>query len=77
VDAHALLAKSATLSAPVVFHYTSDATRLQHMADRLWGALQVGAARVHIGAQYPLSAASEAHRALESRGTRGSTILLP
>ncbi len=41
VDPHALLAKSATFSAPAVLHYTSDPTRLRQMADRLRQALQM------------------------------------
>ncbi len=77
VDPHLLLAKSATFSAPAVLHYTSDPMRLAQMADRLWNAIQSGAARPHIGARYPLSAAREAHRDLESRATRGSLLLIP
>ena len=77
VDPHALLAKSATFSAPAVLHYTSDPTRLTQMADRLWHALQMGVARPHIGARYPLAAAREAHRDLEARATRGSLLLIP
>jgi NADPH:quinone reductase len=77
VDPHALLAKSATFSAPAVLHYTSDPTRLAQMADRLWNAIQSGAARPYIGARYPLAAAREAHRDLESRTTRGSLLLIP
>jgi NADPH2:quinone reductase len=72
-----LLAKSATFSAPVVFHYAAEPVRLQQMADRLWNALRAGAARAHIGARYPLAAAADAHRALEARTTRGSLLLLP
>jgi NADPH:quinone reductase-like Zn-dependent oxidoreductase len=34
-------------------------------------------ARPHIGARYPLLAAREAHRDLESRATRGSLLLIP
>jgi NADPH:quinone reductase len=77
IDPHALLAKSATFSAPAVLHYTSDPKRLAQMADRLWNAIQSGVARPHIGARYPLSAAREAHRDLESRATRGSLLLIP
>ena len=77
VDPHALLAKSATFSAPVVLHYTSDSMRLSQMADRLWSAIQTGAARPHIGGRYALAAAREAHRDLEARTTRGSLLLIP
>jgi NADPH2:quinone reductase len=30
-----------------------------------------------IGATFPLAKAADAHRALEARGTTGSTILIP
>ena len=47
------------------------------MAARLWSMLASGKVRATIGARYPLRAAADAHRALESRGTRGSQILIP
>jgi NADPH:quinone reductase-like Zn-dependent oxidoreductase len=74
---HDLIAKSATFSRPVLFHYTADPHRLSEMAQRLWSMLESGRIRPTIGARYPLEAAREAHRALESRETRGSQILLP
>jgi NADPH2:quinone reductase len=72
-----LIAKSATFSRPVLFHYIADPRRLAEMAERLWSMLESGRVRPTIGARYPLAAADEAHRALESRITRGSQILLP
>lgn len=77
ISADALLEKSATFSRPVVFHYTADPTRLAEMAGRLWAMLASGKVRPVIGGRYPLSAAAQAHRALESRATRGSLILIP
>jgi NADPH:quinone reductase-like Zn-dependent oxidoreductase len=77
VDPHALLGKSATFSRPVLFHYTSDSQRLTEMAGRLWAMLESGRVRASVGARYPLAAAADAHRALESRLSRGSLILLP
>jgi NADPH:quinone reductase-like Zn-dependent oxidoreductase len=74
---HDLIAKSATFSRPVLFHYTDDPHRLSEMAQRLWSMLESGRIRPAIGARYPLEAVAEAHRALESRQTRGSQILLP
>jgi NADPH:quinone reductase-like Zn-dependent oxidoreductase len=77
VDPHALLEKSATFSRPVLFHYTSDPLRLTEMAGRLWAMIESGRVRPVVGGRYPLSAAGDAHRALESRMTRGSLLLLP
>jgi NADPH2:quinone reductase len=67
--------KSATLSSPVLFHYTAD--HLQEMAGRLFGALRDGTLRLDIRHRFPLSAAAEAHRELESRRTVGPIVLLP
>jgi NADPH2:quinone reductase len=67
--------KSATLSSPVLFHYTAD--HLQEMAGRLFGALRDGTLRVTVNHRYPLGAAAEAHRDLEARRTTGSVVLLP
>jgi NADPH:quinone reductase len=77
ISPDSLLEKSASLSRPVVFHYTADPQRLAEMADRLWSALATGKVRPHIGMRYPLTAARDAHRALESRASRGSLVLLP
>jgi NADPH:quinone reductase-like Zn-dependent oxidoreductase len=77
IDAHALLEKSGTFSRPVLFHYTADPQRLAEMAGRLWAMIESERVRPSVGGRYPLAAASDAHRALESRGTRGSLVLLP
>jgi NADPH:quinone reductase-like Zn-dependent oxidoreductase len=76
-DPHALLEKSATFSRPVLFHYTADPGRLAEMASRLWAMLGSGRVRPVIGGRYALAAAADAHRALESRLSRGSQVLLP
>jgi NADPH:quinone reductase len=47
------------------------------ITDRLFDALRRGVLEVEIGQRYALSDAAEAHRALESRRTTGSSILLP
>jgi NADPH:quinone reductase-like Zn-dependent oxidoreductase len=77
ISSESLLEKSATLSRPVLFHYTADPQRLAQMAQRLFQAIASGMIRPVIGMRYPLAAAADAHRALESRATRGSLILLP
>jgi NADPH:quinone reductase-like Zn-dependent oxidoreductase len=77
VDPHALLEKSGTFSRPVLFHYTANPQRLSEMAGRLWAMIESGRVRPIVGGRYPLSAASDAHRALESRLTRGSLVLMP
>jgi NADPH2:quinone reductase len=45
-------------------------------AEDLFARLAAGAVRAHIGRRMPLAEAAEAHRALASRRTIGSTVLL-
>ena len=40
-------------------------------------AVLSGKVKVQVNATFPLKDAAEAHRALESRGTTGSTVLIP
>lgn len=69
--------RSVTFTRPVLFHYTADPQRLAAMADRLWAALRSGTVRPAIGETFALGMAAEAHRSLESRGSRGSLVLAP
>jgi NADPH2:quinone reductase len=46
-------------------------------ARELFGLIRRKAIRVHIGQRYPLAAAAQAQRDLESRRTFGSTVLIP
>jgi NADPH2:quinone reductase len=70
-----LAAKSNALWRPILFHYIEDAVERQEMADRLFAAVRTGLVKVEVGAAFPLSAAADAHRAMEARATTGSTIL--
>jgi NADPH:quinone reductase len=72
-----LAEKSNTLSRPLLFHYLEDKAERQEMADQVFSALRTGVISVEIGAEFPLQDAAAAHRALESRQTMGSTILIP
>jgi NADPH2:quinone reductase len=70
-------AKSVTFSSPVLFHHTADRAVLTDMASRTFEALRRGTIRLDIRHRYPLTAAAQAHRDLESRTTIGPLILLP
>jgi len=75
---HATLAeKSATVTRPVLFHYTAAPEDLRDMARNLFQMIESGALRVSVNQRYSLRQAAEAHRELEARRTTGSTILLP
>ncbi|WP_241241842.1 quinone oxidoreductase family protein [Sphingobium algorifonticola] len=62
---------------PTLFDYVATPHDLAHTADRLFDRMQRGVVQANIGQRYALADAAEAHRALESRVTTGSTILLP
>lgn len=77
IDPGSLQARSIALARPVLFHFTEDPRRLAEMSARLFEVLERGLLTVHIGGRWPLGAAADAHRALESRGTTGSLLLVP
>jgi NADPH2:quinone reductase len=72
-----LVEKSTTVSRPILFHYLIDREERQQMADQLFDALRTGKIRVQVGAKFALAQVADAHRALESRTTMGSTVLIP
>lgn len=73
----ALAARSVTLSRPNFGHYTDTPEKVAAITNRLFDAIRNGILRIDIGRTLPLSAAAEAHRALENRETAGATILIP
>jgi NADPH2:quinone reductase len=63
-------------SRPTLFDYIRSREELRMRAEDLFARLAAGAIRAHIGRRVPLAEAAEAHRALASRRTIGSTVLL-
>jgi NADPH2:quinone reductase len=62
---------------PTTGHYLGTRTELTTGAEKLFAAVLSGEIKVEIGKTFALADAAEAHRALESRQTTGSTVLLP
>ena len=62
---------------PTLMTYTAERADLQATAKELFEVVQSGAVRILINQRFPLRESAEAHRALESRRTTGSTLLLP
>jgi NADPH:quinone reductase len=77
IGPEALGAKSLTWSRPVLFHYTAERSALDEIARQTFEAVRAGVLRVPPPQRYPLAAAAQAHRDLESRRTTGPLILLP
>ncbi|WCT73414.1 quinone oxidoreductase [Sphingomonas naphthae] len=70
-------AGSAFVTRPKLFDYYVEPEERAAGAARLFALIRDGSITVEIGQRFPLEQAADAHRALESRATTGSTILLP
>lgn len=64
------------LTRPTLFHYIARREELEQSASELFAIVRSGKVKVRIGQRFALEQAEDAHRALESRATTGSTILL-
>jgi len=63
------------LTRPTLFDYISERSELEQSAQALFEVIASGKVKVEIKQRFALRDAAEAHRALESRRTTGSTIL--
>lgn len=74
-----LLAKKGSLYAarPTLFTHIANPKVYAAMARRLFAAVGGGTVKVPVSQKFPLAKAADAHRALESRQTTGSTVLIP
>ena len=57
--------------------YTATREEMLGRANELFALVADGTLRIEVNQTWPLADAAEAHRALESRGTIGSSVLLP
>lgn len=76
--APALLSQKGSLflTRPTLFHYIDAREELEESASELFQMVTSGKLKIEIGQRFPLSDAAQAHRALESRATSGSTVLV-
>ena len=65
------------LTRPSLAAYVRTPALLTQSAEALFEAVSSGAVEVHIGQEYALRDAAQAHRDLEARKLTGSTILIP
>jgi len=75
----ALLAQRGSLFAtrPTLFSYAATRASLVAMADEMFALVLAGKIKSDARQRFALKDAAAAHRALESRGTTGATVLLP
>jgi NADPH:quinone reductase len=62
---------------PTLMTYTAKREDLVNSANALFDVVKSGAVKIEVNQTFPLADASDAHRALESRQTTGSTVLVP
>jgi NADPH2:quinone reductase len=65
------------LTRPTLWHYIATREDLEARANDVLGWIASGKLKIRIGAEFPLSEAAEAHRALEGRHTTGKVLLIP
>jgi NADPH:quinone reductase len=65
------------LTRPTLGNYIATRDELEQRARDLFDWVNRGLLHVHIGAEFPLSRAADAHAALEGRKTTGKVLLLP
>lgn len=78
IDPQILNAKgSLFLTRPTLGHYTADRAELLERTSDLFQWIAAGKLHVRIDKTYPLANASEAHRYLEARRSKGKILLIP
>jgi len=65
------------LTRPTLPHYTQSREEIRWRVGDLFTWIASGELRVRIAQTFPLEAAADAHRLLESRGALGKIVLLP
>ena len=63
------------LTRPTLFDYIVTREELEPAAAELFGVIESGKVKIEVKQRFKLENAAEAHRALESRKTTGSTVL--
>jgi NADPH2:quinone reductase len=63
------------LTRPTMYSYTTTRQELVDTAADLFQVVASGAVKIATGQVFPVAGAADAHRALESRATTGSTVL--
>jgi len=65
------------LTRPSLMPHTEKRSNLQEIAADLMKVVGAGKVKIRIEQRFPLAQAADAHRALASRSTTGSTVLIP
>ena len=63
------------LTRPTLYDYVVKREELERAASELFQVVESGKVKIEVKQRFPLKDAAEAHRALEARKTKGSTVL--
>lgn len=74
IDINALMKRSLTVSAPMIFDYSENRSFLHRFAHQLFAKIQNGSI-LPVMETFPLNAAADAHARIESRLTTGAVVL--
>src|SRR6187200_617690 len=78
IDTQLLAVKgSLWVTRPAMVHYATPRAHMLQMAQELFDLVLAGKIVSEPSHTFPLAAAAEAHRAIESRKTTGATVLMP
>ena len=75
----AILAQKGSLflTRPIMWAYYAERAEAIDGVSALFELVESGQIKIHVGQKFALRDAADAHRALESRRTTGSTVLIP
>ena len=65
------------MTRPTLFNYARTVEEQDACAAALFAVIAVGVVKIEARHRFPLREAADAHRALESRATTGSILLVP
>jgi NADPH:quinone reductase len=65
------------LTRPSLAHYAARRADIERYAGLLFDVVRTGAVKVSVNQEFKLADVAAAHRAMESRATTGSTVLIP
>jgi NADPH2:quinone reductase len=77
IDPSQLTGSCTRVAGGSVFTYVTDPAELQQRAAAVVGGIRAGWLRMGDGTPFDLDRASDAHRAIEARGTKGKLYLMP
>ena len=77
LDTDLLQGGSKFVTRPGLADHIATRGTIETATERLFGLVERGIVTINVNQEWPLAEAADAHRAIESRATTGSTVLIP